>query len=351
MRALEAGECPMPEVIDMREKMANQLLMRGHASMRELLTASFGEWPPRGLEINPNLSHDQQVTFKPFLDATKDQRMGKNIFSKLWNILGEEMDTLGRGTISGDRLIWINKFKLCTLPRILGGGGSINSTMGHETIHILQGDHYWRAQEVFGAEIAQDIWTGHNNAASNMIMHKLTESGPKPPKSAWQKSSLMKAFNAVASWVRDDKRHAYLKEGIEVQARIHQIIMDGYSRWGRMPQTHGELIAALTNAGLKPPPEIAQYLSNLTEDSSVRRFLPREKGYTGAAVDIQSVSSSFSRIGQWDFWQETLPAIYADLIEMYGDIPGRARFGLGVNPKSEFRQMSAPKSGITPSPA
>jgi hypothetical protein len=38
-------------VDDPREIMANQLLARGHASVDEILAASFGEWPPKGLDI------------------------------------------------------------------------------------------------------------------------------------------------------------------------------------------------------------------------------------------------------------------------------------------------------------
>ena len=33
-----------------------------------------------------------------------------------------------------------------------------------------------------------------------------------------------------------------------------------------------------------------------------------------------------------------MPGLYADLIEMYGDGPGRERFGLGKNDFAEMRQ-------------
>jgi len=303
-------------VADPRERMTNQLLMRGHASVKELLTASFGEWPPKGLDINPAILHDQQVELKTFV----------------------EPGTRADATISGERSIRINR-EIC--------GNKIHSTMGHETTHILQGDHYWRARQIFGAKMAQDILRVHNDAASNMIMKKIMASEEQS-----QKSIFRKVFNAAAFW-RAGGIAVYFTEGIEVQARIHQMMIDGYSRWEKMPQNRDELWAALANAGLKPPPAVRKYLDALPENSSVRRFLPGKKGSTWAASDIRAVSGSFSESGRCIFWTETLPALYADLIEMYGDKPGRERFGLGVNSKAGLQQKPAkePAPCVAPSSA
>jgi len=133
----------MAKLSDLRERMANQLLMRGHASMKEILTASFGEWPPQGLDINPDLRHDQRVDFKPLAGIS----------------------TFGMATFAGEREIDINNLLCCTLPRLLGKS-FLNSIMGHEAVHILQGDHFWRAEQTFSAEMARNIWMTQKGAAS-----------------------------------------------------------------------------------------------------------------------------------------------------------------------------------------
>ena len=126
-----------------RERMANQLLMRGHASMKELLTASFGEWPPKGLDIDPGVAHAQKVAFKQIVNMN-----------------------CGTGTVAGERVIEINKYACCFLSPLLGRSFSLSSVMGHEAVHILQGDHFWRAEQTFSAEMARNIWKTQKGAAS-----------------------------------------------------------------------------------------------------------------------------------------------------------------------------------------
>jgi len=166
------------------------------------------------------------------------------------------------------------------------------------------------------------------------------------PEAKLKKGFLQKTFNAAAGWIHDIPD---IKKGVEVQARLHEIMIDGYKRWGRMPQNRDELWAAMKNAGVKPPPEIAQHLSSLPENSGARHFLSCKKGgiidkAIGTISEIQAVVNSFSKAGKDTFWRQTLPELYSDLIEMYGDRPGRERFGLGINPK---QAVSAPKNPVS----
>jgi len=305
----------MPKITDKREGMANQLLMRGHASMMEILTASFGEWPPRGLKINPNVLHEQRVELKPLLE-----------------------EICGRGNYVGKPEIELNKAE-CEKYN------GLHSTMGHEAVHILQGNNSYGGR---GSMIKGMVYMlfGMDKPASNIIMKKLTSR---------KEGGLCEAFTRVANASGLDKWReeiSYIRQGTEVQARIHQIMIEGYPRWGKMPANSDEFYAAMQNAGLKLPPEIEQRLESLPVNSSAYGFLACAKGRCVKVPDIQVISDSLADSGKNIFWNKTLPALYADLIEMYGDVQGAKRFGLGANLKSEVAQKNAPVAKqTTPSPS
>ncbi|MBI3441872.1 MAG: hypothetical protein HY052_08780 [Proteobacteria bacterium] len=175
----------MKQVIDKREQMANQFLMRGYASVKEILTASFGEWPPKGLEINSAILHDQQVILEsdPFMP-----NRGSMIRSKV-------------------RRMRVNP-DFCE--------DMIHSTMGHEAIHILQDDHSHRIAEIFGLEAATAVYKTTTGGTSTALMTELTGDP-----SNIQKFSLRLFFNAAAFMQTPTAYLAYMREGIEVQARLH----------------------------------------------------------------------------------------------------------------------------------
>jgi hypothetical protein len=158
-------------------------------------------------------------------------------------------------------------------------------------------------------------------------------------------------FNEAAK-VSDTKYLDYISEGIEVQARIHQIVIDGYPRWGKVPTNSDEFFAAMKNAGIKLPPEIESRLANLPANSSARAFLACETGKCPKVPDIQEINDSLSEAGRSIFWNKTMPALYADLITMYGDTQGGQRLGLGSDIKAAVEQKNAPVVKQTsPSPS
>ena len=329
----------MPKRSDPREIMANQLLMRGHATMKELLTMSFGEWPPKGLNITPYAVHDQEVEFRPLVafvrDTEKYQERGF-FYHRLAEFKARH--TLGRATLDSDRTIWINKLKLCTLPHLFWRQKLV-STLGHEATHILQGDHYYRAADTFGNYWASQIWAGNNDVSSNEIMNPLM---------VFRKKMLSPAFNEKSQKSDEPKGIDYLIEGIEIQARMHQIIIEGYQDWGRMPQNTAELWAAFVGAGLKAPKNIRQYLKSLPKDTSTSLFNKNKRSASGQIIDINTVLRSMTEPGREKFWTEALPALYSDLIEMYGDIQGRARFNMGVNPKAQMHRNGSRAGQMAP---
>jgi len=247
-----------------RERMANKLLMQGHASIDELLHASFGEWPPKGLDIVG--TNNQQVNLMSLwkmanhLDAAYPHETGLLHQTKLLrHKLSDTFNIAGRATITGERVIGINKLNTFYMNRLnmlitgriwsaLTGGkeDGTHTTLGHETAHILQGDHYWRAQGVFGYVNSQKIWSSQKNAASNEIVNRVFEEHQT------KRSILMRLFDMVSGSLGSN----YYKQGLEIQARLHEIVTDGYQRWGVVPQNRVEFFAAMENSGFKLPESI-----------------------------------------------------------------------------------------------
>ncbi|MFN3700690.1 MAG: hypothetical protein ACK4VI_04105 [Alphaproteobacteria bacterium] len=130
----------------------------------------------------------------------------------------------------------------------------------------------------------------------------------------------------------------YYSQAIEIQARMNEIVPQGYCQWQTMPVSKLELWAALYNAGIDAPEHIESLLHD-TEDgqSALQKFalLPGIRQLMADAV------SDFNRLQTYihneatikGMWDNYYPYLYGELIEHYGDIPGRARMGLGLNPK------------------
>lgn len=327
----------MPALWNKDEKAARRLLKRGHASMKEILTIAFGEWPPKGLDVNPAVPHAQEVAFKPFMNQIiTDWKRKKGFWPRLWatvklpfTILSEELGVAGRALLASERLIWMNKLMCVYMPRLVGRS-SVGSTLGHEAVHSLQGDNYYRADEIYGAEGAQKIWAAQRAPTSALIMDDL-----KAYDKSFRKNVLKRAFHAAARVVSARPGIDYLKTGVETQAFFHEALAAGYRQWGTMPQDMTGLWRALVSMGLTPPEEVKATLDVLPPDAPAHKF--DKHIHTEAARNLKAIDRSLSHEGRERFWKVTLPALYADLIEMYGDRPGRARFGFGPNTKGQIQ--------------
>jgi hypothetical protein len=216
--------------------------------------------------------------------------------------------------------------------------------MGHEMTHLLQGEHSTRLQKSFLMRMA-DIFKADQGVVSESIMTEFTSRKGNAFLSLKSNFNLKAGPDGKRTMSHSDEllfrmSKVILSKGSEIQARIHQIVIDGYPRWGRLPAARDEFYAAMQNAGFKLPPEIEKQLENLPADSSARHFLSCEKATSkvckNKVADIQSIIEALPEKSRSGFWNEVMPALYSDLIEMYGDGPGRARLGLGVNPKAQM---------------
>lgn len=305
--------------MDNREKMANQLLMRGHASVDELLHASFGEWPPKGLDIvheNP-----QRVNLTSSLTNFYDVA---NVKQPPWHKKLYSMVMVGGyAWTGGDRKIFINKSLL--MP------GSKLGTLGHEMAHILQGDHFWRARERMGKDALSVIFP-KQNAISNLVINEATTD-------AFQPSFMRRVMNAIsnATGLGID----YLKSGLEIQARLQEALIEGYPKWERMPQNNTDFFFAMRSVGFKLTPDLTKVMDMHPDREELEKAFPKSKSSFSMksqfASDIEQVQANLTPEGQKHFWNHAMPRLYADLIEMYGDKHGRERMGMGVNETHAYR--------------
>lgn len=327
----------MPALWDRDEKTARQLLKQGGASMKDILTLAFGEWPPKGLDINANVPHSQRVTFKPLLrEMVGSWQAKKGFWPRLWGavtlpfkVISDEFSIAGRALLAGERMIWMNRLMCIYMPR-LALRSSVVPTLGHEAVHSLQGDNYYRAAEVYGATGAQKIWASQCGTTSGLVMRELDDY-----ESRFRRNVLTRAFHAAARGLSGCPGIGYLKTGVETQAFFHEALAAGYRKWGEMPQDMMGLWQALEGMGLKPPDDIRRELDARPADALSRKFSARAR--TSAARNLKVIDRSLSHEGREHFWKVTLPALYADLIEMYGDKKGRERFGMGPNTKGQIQ--------------
>lgn len=380
---------------DPRNEKAYALLKRGDVTMRDIIEAVYGEWPLKGLDIDPGIRHDQIVSLRGMNESTfAAEHISKNyeerearrfkVASKLQqsfndashaiqrhvpgllgralanvfklapqpvvNIVGglqearnqilsqfagsyKAIDNLEGGVYmqSADRMIFINRIKhgrdslRGLLRKILKikPESSLIDTVAHEGAHVLQGDHHYRAADTLGKDNHKIILDLYSKEPANMEMMMFNDDEQK-------RASSYKPLE-------------YYAEGIELQARIHELMSDGYGRWGRMPATQDEFLAALQDCGVINEKERNDLLPRVPANiakGDVAPFLTDTKQRLGAAYDISGVIDTIvSNQGKIDFTLTVLPMLYCDLIEMLGDRQGRARMGFAPDfekPKSQM---------------
>lgn len=305
--------------MDNREKLANQLLMRGHASVDDLLYASFGEWPPKGLDI----VHENKQRVNLTTSLTDFHGMGGDKQPPWYKKLFEFMVVGGYARTGGERSLYINNM----LTKI---GGKIG-TVSHETAHILQGDHYWRARDIMGKNALEVVFP-RPDALSNMIVDEVTTSSFKP-------GFMRRVMNAIgnATGLGID----YLKSGLEIQARLQEALIEGYPKWERMPQNNTEFFFAMRSVGFDLTPELNKTLNIHPDREEMEKTFPKSKSRFGSKSqfvgDIEKVQANLTPEGKKQFWDYTMPRLYGDLLEMYGDKYGRERMGHGYNETHAFR--------------
>ena len=253
-------------IVDPRQRVLRQILSKGYTTHREILTASFGTWPPKGLNIDETV-----LPSKPI--------------------------------------------------EVIRGGQDYNQANAYG---------YVESQRPSTVRLNAADWA--RERAVSVIVHEATHTLQIRDDSL----SEIAASTRTASLMRPSHRTsmlAYLGEDREVQARLAEILVQGYRSWGKMPATRVELWAAISAFGLPLHEDGRRALDDTPEGQAARATFTTMTGSMAVAQasveDLETTLEEIDAAGNLArFHEEIGPFLYGHLIENYGDRLGRVRMGL-----------------------
>lgn len=129
-----------------------------------------------------------------------------------------------------------------------------------------------------------------------------------------------------------------LADGNHLQSALHTMLSNGYREWGQMPVDTTQFWAALESLGAKLPEFAESELSMTTRGTAARKaffkVLNPSKLTTVYIQELNQLKFTLkSNDAKADLWDELLPRLYGNLLELYGDRLGRERMGYGKNTK------------------
>lgn len=259
---------------------------RARVSSRDILKADFGgDWPPRGLTLaaEPDLPVEFRADkyFSFFVSAHVDNSENRN-------------------------RIHINRF--WSLTRAFNKA-AFADTLAHENIHILQKD-------MMRNGITDPFGRNRRYGTEAMI------------------------GKSHSSFIR------YLAAEDEIQARLHEITAHHYRARRRLPLSRGEVLAMLHCEGVAIDPVCIKGLSRDQAGRAARAAFsapsyPKTWLAPEVVRDLNGVIRAVPKEKRISFCNDTIPALYGGLLELYGDREGSRRMGAAHNiimTDSFFRQ-------------
>jgi len=323
---------------DKREQFAKQLIARGYASVDELLTVSFGEWPAKGLDIVHKNPRRVILTNSPtdFYQQSSCREM------VTWKEMASRMqEAFAMSNYTGkQRIIYVNEQRLSKSAYY-----NRVKALAPETAGILHGDYSVRCDEIMGKDggMARIGWVCYDAVT-------------KATYGRFKKENFIKnLFNAISDAIfnKIDPYEGYdegyslgsYMSALGVQERLHEALVAGYPSWGCLPQNKDEFFFAMKSVGFTLTRAIERMIENHPAKAELERIFPRLKDQDSPKDrfirGIEFFVSGLTDKGKRYFWYDAMPQIYGNLIEMYGDRLGRQRMGYGVNETHRFRQQHA----------
>jgi hypothetical protein len=315
-----------------RDRRMKELVRKEHLASSEILEADFGTKCPNGLDTTfPQLN----VTRACLTETEEFQSMSEHErFSYLANISGsagsDSKINLNPEISAQAEKRWFSKWRR-----------DYSNTIAHEHIHLMQ-------------EHERELGWGSMWQNTSAVYLKL------PPQDKGVKGWLKHRWQKFAQNRIDKKAQLdageiynvsnYFSRGVEMQARLHEVLVQGYAGWQKMPGSKMELWAALHGLGLNTPPSVLKELK-----SSPEGFEALETFKSSAHMQKQAAH----KIGELNFvdryavfkenrevlWRNTYPDLYGNLLENYGDSLGRARMDMGRSPRAALKLLEKFKNG------
>ncbi|MEC8664743.1 MAG: hypothetical protein VXY16_04660 [Pseudomonadota bacterium] len=293
------------------------LFEQGETSSADIIRAKFGGEMPHGLDLQ--YLPDFKCTFHSLGEAEHVQSMSARekltYFSRVAGLGGQ------------DERIYIHPGYRAVGNPMGQHEQALTRIIAHEHTHRLQGEDRqigWdNAMDGMNTAFltmprsSDNLWDGAKNLC-RVFAHAVMDIGP-----TYKSGKEMNIKN-------------YLSRECEIQARMDEVMMEGYASWQKMPTTRLELWAALESAGMDLPRSVRRELRSEEGRQARRDFRMSGRAQENVAHVVKQLSQAeglaiFAE-DKDKFWHEAVPRIYGNLIELYGDTEGRARMGLGTNP-------------------
>jgi hypothetical protein len=347
-----------------RDAQMRALFKKGEATSKEILTVEFGHFPPQGLDFEDTNNLDRAVTFKTPLQDKKSGWLTKALTSVAAlgyvhgkeNLVGSSLQNAER-----DETIYMNPLLMGTVGKVAAALIAYKLTRDFMTDLSVTGmaqyvmNHQFLALTVLATSLRHTPLVqifGHpfrsfSDVAGHEHIHILQVHDSVRAKSGYAmdddefKKEIMDRQKEFPLWRRVMNRvedvialgaTRYLLNDVEVQARMHTVMVDGYQRWGRLPRTREEFIAACVDSGLNVDKDVKKEIESLSPEQK-ETFLPT--GLTNSFaravrgfVDIDAVelNAAQRRIHnaemKHEYWDEQMPFMYGHLLKLYGDPKG-----------------------------
>ncbi|MES2538190.1 MAG: hypothetical protein V4632_20200 [Pseudomonadota bacterium] len=143
-----------------------------------------------------------------------------------------------------------------------------------------------------------------------------------------------------------DRFILYLLERLEVEARLHELVLSHYRAWHMLPQTVDAFLGMLADWE-----EIGEYLVQITAHAGLKMqgtglsFTPRSVEFGGQLGDLLSRLKDANSTTR--FVCEVLPVMYGNLLHYYGDAQASAGF-LAQIPRPNLYDRLYTSAGLAP---
>ncbi len=303
-----------------READLTVLYNQGHASADTFLRAAFGGALPRNLDIVNVPEYNLE-----FKNAASDPLFylsaAFRAFADHWGKLGVmyflNMPRMAIGLAAGAVALSLVSIR-----------GYVRPGLHPERVHI---NDIWAAVRLFDKD---------NEGFANTVAHE----GWHTAQAYDDRVSLSSAFHEnrhgmrmlfpkeMSRWLK------YLSSEAELGARMFTVVSNAYVQHGVMPLTKHELWGCLISQGLEAPHGVlARAQDNAACARAFHKF-PTVDQYVqdhadrSAANNLNDVTDGMDNdAARFKLWDQVLPWVYGDILEVMGDRYGHKRMGHGHN--------------------
>ncbi len=368
-----------PFALDQRTRAVRALANRGEGKIVDFLKIDFGHWPPHGLH-SPSPVPDETVLIKNFEDLEKFSGQALSEETKkvggfvLWPDFqasqhqpsmalnrrhnGFKPQLISIATITSYAAASIGYLSIACFmassslvtavafaaaPHLIlaatqmfeSGRKSLNmvlsnaktempDTVTHEFAHVLQMRRLaLRGISNYNLYRREAAPIGEHLPPEN-LEHSLRALLPNAQDSPDEKSAKAK------------ERLHYLLDPCEIQARLHVCVTDAYRRIGHLPENITQFYALMQQQGFQLPPALALEVAQTARLQAGAAFW---QGFNKAGTswkqhyNAADLTELFAEVGKnpeasTQMWQNVLPYLYGDLLELYGNPEGKRQIGI-----------------------